>query len=115
MYTSYEVSSRYSVDRMRVALPVAGEGSQRNAASVKVVTLASRGVAKRVIRIAAERVGDWPAIPAPDDYQDSLGGGALMGYRIQPSAPRKTVDGRKSIYRVEADYSYVLPREPNTS
>jgi len=127
MYTNYEVVSRYLVNKLRVALPIAGEpkregSSSQNsdnkkasaAPSVAVIALSARGIAKRIIRITAERVGHWPAIPAPADYQDAGGKASLLNYWIEPSAPKKTVDGRKKIYRVEAEYIYVLAREPST-
>jgi len=117
IYTHATLQNDYDTDRGRVVLAKSITGHYGDPMThddgeddVEIVTV-SRPVQIRRVSYEAERVGMWPEIPWPADYD--LPGGAkakLLRCRIQPLAPSLAPDGYHLIYRVHAQYEWAITR-----
>jgi len=77
---------------------------------VEIISVA-RPVLYRRISYEAERIGAWPEIPWPGDYDlPNRGKAKLIRCRIQPLAPTLAADGVHLIYRVHAQYEWAITR-----
>lgn len=147
-YTSYTSESLYDTSGMMAAMPIARAGTTAapisqnpyppttapilNSGSisgsssedtVKVVRL-SAPVSKRIVRVRAERVGDWPLMPTPVNYQlyaYQVGSGNVAAGRaivndvkFLPGTTDLTPTGQK-IYRAAVDIEYLLTRQVDAS
>ncbi|MFO1040977.1 MAG: hypothetical protein U0941_04280 [Planctomycetaceae bacterium] len=122
MYTTYQMESIYQTDRLRAALPIAAdpEGASESCA---VVSLAPSQT-KRIVRIAAERVGAWPEFPDPDTMEagmatvgDPLRGilpipQKMMSSKLLGGTRTRTCNGEE-IYRARFEAVFVLLRTPS--
>ena len=116
LYTFATAQNDYQFHRGRVALarslvdeydPLVNDDGEADAV---IITL-NRPLYFRHLHYEAERIGDWPEIPTPADYQ--LPGGAeakLMEFHIKPQPPALTADGQHLVYRVEAYYQWAYTR-----
>lgn len=122
MYMAAEVESRYYFEYCRAHMPVAsetfdtnggGESSESKTEVSTVVCNLSQPQCRREIRITAERVGRYPAMPRPvEEYTDGELKGYLLRYWDRAVAPRLAADGRKLLYTIQAYYLYALNRPP---
>jgi hypothetical protein len=110
MYTMARLSNRYAANCLKVMLPkAAASGSGETA---EVATLGA-GMAMRVITYDAERLGDWPQIPAMEPtYSSGDIAGTLLKYVVEQQPPVLSADGQKKIYRVQAKAVYGLNKMP---
>lgn len=65
-----------------------------------------------MVRIAAERTGDWPKIFAGEDFEALGFLHYILEADINVRAPRLTGDGQTSQYAIDAEYTYALHRAP---
>ncbi len=117
LYTHATLQNDYDIDRNRVVLARSITGSDGDPmaeddgeADVEIVTCARPVQIRRVV-YEAERIGRWPEIPWPADYD--LPGKAqakLLRCRIQPLAPTLAPDGVHLVYRVHAQYEWAITR-----
>lgn len=111
IYTHYKMDSDYVGSQGRVALPIA-RSTDDNGDAVAIVRLAPDH-AKRIVKVEAERQGDWPEVPAPEDYEDENGiQWRLLNSKSFPAAPPLTGDARKQIFRLDSEATYVAIRTP---
>lgn len=113
MYNYARMENRYRIPQMRVACPLAAAPGESVAASGPTVAIARLGRAAAVRRILydAERIGDWPELPEPQDtYRDGEATAYLAEYRVTPLPPTTGPTGRELLYRVRAAYTYLLDR-----
>ena len=117
LYTHATLQNDYDIDRGRVVFaksitgyygdPMQNDDGQDD---VEVVTVA-RPVQIRRIAYEAERIGTWPEIPWPADYDLPNNGKAkLLRFRIQPQPPSLAPDGVHLVYRVQAQYEWAITR-----
>ncbi|MBS0205006.1 MAG: hypothetical protein JSS49_19030 [Planctomycetes bacterium] len=69
MYTTYQMESIYRTRRLRAALPIASVpylGSGTDTSDACAIISLGRPQTRRIVRIAAERVGEWPEFPDPE-------------------------------------------------
>lgn len=150
-YTSYTSESLYDTVGMMAAMPIASvsmtttPAPNQNSSSasptapilnsaavdttstqdtVKVIRL-SAPVSKRIVRVRAERVGDWPVMPKPVNYQlygpYQVGQGNLPAGRaivndvkFLPGTTELTPTGQR-IFRAAVDIEYLLTRPVDAS
>lgn len=115
MYTYYEMDNTYDIRGHKVQLPIASGPSTSSADDDKptsVTVILTNPTAKRIVRIKAERAGDWPLLPTPKDFMDENGIKVeLLDHKIVPGTPERGPDGIV-IHRINAEYIYALSRPP---
>jgi hypothetical protein len=117
LYTHATLMNDYDFDRGRAVFVRSITGQYGDPMSyddgqddVEIVTV-SRPLLIRRVSYEAERIGTWPEIPVPADYDIPGGGRAkLLRCRIQPLAPTLAPDGIRLLYRVEAQYEWAITR-----
>lgn len=124
MYTTYQMESIYKTRYLRAALPIASAASpvSPDTSDSCVVVSVGRPQARRIVRIAAERVGDWPEFPDPetmDSGQANAGGSGsppitqtLLSYRLMGGTRTRTCNG-EDLYRARFEAIYALSRAPS--
>lgn len=67
-YTFWQVDNLYKTNAMRTQMPIAKTptGTTAKFAATSAVVRIAGGQTRRVIRISAERAGDWPEFPDPE-------------------------------------------------
>lgn len=122
VYTFYQMESTYDINEHKLQLPIANDVSLSSGGSEDtsaIVTIAPP-TARRMYRIKAERVGDWPTLPEPVASISYGGGGSgsvtatLLSKKIRPGVPERSPDG-KLVYRADIEVVYALSRAPNNS
>ncbi len=112
IYQHYEIETTYSTDRCRVQLPIA-DSSRKETEPTSVVATLCRPQTVRTIALTASRIGKPPEIPEPvDSYVDGKITGTLLKHWIKPIPRKVTVEGKQSVYEIEAFYQYALSRPP---
>lgn len=117
LYTHATLQNDYDTDRGRVVFarsitghygdPLTYDDGEND---IEIVTV-SRPVQIRRVSYEAERIGMWPEIPWPADYDLPNGAQAkLLRCRIQPLAPSLAPDGYHLVYRVHAQYEWAITR-----
>jgi hypothetical protein len=117
LYTHATLQNDYDIDRGRVVFaksitghygdPMENDDGEED---LEVVTVA-RPVQIRRIAYEAERIGTWPEIPWPADYDLANNAKAkLLRFRIQPQPPSLAPDGVHLVYRVQAQYEWAITR-----
>lgn len=114
VYTFARLSTRYVTNHCRVQLPIAAnDAGSGDTCQVFRIGL-SQG--RREIEYDAERVGQWPQLPSPEDYyEDGNLKGRLLRHWVEPHPPCLAADGVSYVYRVTAHYLYALNRPPSLS
>lgn len=107
IYTHYTLDSEFRTNAHVIQLPLAN--TSLSGSSCEFIQFA-QPVTTRVVRVVAERNGDWPAVPSigQDDPR-----GPLLSWEVMPSAP--TIDplhGKIRLYRVEARYVFGYRNPP---
>jgi len=113
-YCYARLSTRYTLNNCRVQLPIAASGSSYDGSS-NTCQVFQIGLpqGRREIEYDAERIGQWPQLPAPADYyEDGALKGRLLRHWVEPHPPTLAADGITRIYRVTAHYIYALNRPP---
>lgn len=130
-YNYYKIETDYEITGEKVALPVAEHQSTGDAPAtasdagpqdIKIILL-SKGICYRTVKISAERIGQPPQLPGPQDYGGSSGGGGnqaggsvtksnLLSYRTTPHAPELMPDGVSYAYCVDCVLTFVMDRIP---
>ena len=113
IYLRYLVDSRYKFNPHASQCPYAQSSSDTDDSSV-VISLA-RPTCKRIVKIEAERQGDWPTLPKPEPFEDENGiKYKVLGYDIEPSAPTKSADGKTKVHRTDCTIVWGMSRAPTT-
>jgi len=113
IYTLARAETTYVTNPMRTQMPIAHTGTSSSDVDTSVVFDLARPQCYREMRVEAERVGQWPEIPAhPDTYTDGTLDGRLLKYWDREFAPSLTPDGISRIFKVQAYYRYALNRPP---
>ena len=116
LYTTSTMESVYEHDALRIQMPLAVAYPDDSIAAERdtcVITRLGQGIARRIIRIEAERAGSWPQLPKPvDTYQDGTLKGTLLSHKLRAHPPTLTADGETSVYRLSAETVYALNRPP---
>lgn len=118
LYTFATMQQEYDQYQGKVAVPLAflpssspGEYGKKDQI---VVTTLHLPILRRRLRYEAERIGQWPEIPTPVDYDLQDGGQAhLIRYQVRPQPPTLAADGVNLIYRVEAHYEWAFTQQTN--
>lgn len=128
VYTYYQIENIYQTSGMKAALPVAKDPdatstSANNDDTCKVVSLGP-GQSKRIVRVRAERAGDWPVLPKPVDYAitnyvvgqgDVSAGQAIVNdVKFAPQTTEITPTGER-LYVAAVDIEYLLTRVVDAS
>ena len=114
-YTCVEAKSHYDTRTGAIGLPIAATSTSGNADTAAVVRV-HPSVAVRTYRLIAERLGDWPDLPEPEEIKKDANGitETLIQQHVMPTMPELTAGGKTYRYRVEAKYVYQLSRPPTT-
>lgn len=121
MYTTFQMESVYKTNAMRAAMPIASIGNVGGgfdtSNAVSIIDL-SRPQTRRIVRMHAERVGQWPEFPDPESLD---GGYATVPVDVAPIGQRvlhsrllggtvtKSAAG-EDIYRARMEIVYALSR-----
>ena len=110
-YTHYKMETRYIEAANAVQMPLASSFGPVVGMATSVVCNLARNMAKRVIRVSAERVGKEPQIPTtlPTTSGSSGVKTTALDRIILPMTRTLTVDG-KYLYRTEYEMSYACDR-----
>lgn len=112
-YNFARASSTYDTRGGRVGLPLSNPPAAGDPGDDVVIVRLHRPSTLRVLKFDVERLGAWPAIPAPVDYEPSWGGQAvLLRWQITPQPPQMGADGKAVFYRIRGEYTYQLTRAP---
>lgn len=107
IYTSIRMSSQYRVTKRRSQLSIADDDPTADSGAV---ISWGRGMARRIVRLEAERQDDWPELP--DLTSGVITAGRkhlLLDYCVEPSSPKTSADGLHLIYHVRLWAIYALP------
>lgn len=110
MYVHYSVDVDYRADSLRVQLPIANAPEIANGSTCVVLSL-GRPQANATVRVAAERVGDWPNMPATGDFTDN--NGVRWSYRdtrIVAKTPTLTADKKTRLFSLDGELRFFLSR-----
>jgi len=110
IYTSIRMSSQYRVSHRRSQLSIADDNPT---ADTGAVIAWGRGMARRIVRLEAERQDDWPELPDLTSGVIATGSGSkhiLLDHCIEPSSPKTSADGLHLIYHVRLWAVYALPQ-----
>jgi len=123
IYTFWQIDNLYRTKKMRAQMPIASapvSGPNYSPGSVFVQFAAPQ--TKRIIRVSAERVGQEPEFPDPENLPPFPIPSGLSGtqgitqvcldVRIKPGTPIITVLGQK-LFRADAEYLIGFSRAPN--
>lgn len=110
MYAHYKIDVEYAATSMRVALPIASPPATANDPTCAVVQL-GRPQARATVRVEAERIGQWPTMPATIDYVDVNG---IPWYfdrdRVISKTPTLMADRKMRVYSIDQEFHYILAR-----
>ncbi len=116
LYTFVRMYNIFHHKKMRIGCPKAKKATspgQSNSPqpTVTIVQLAE-AVMDHILIYDAERVGDWPELPYPQDEIPGTDPNSakhyLVSYEVQPFPPTKGPTGRELIFRVRAKYRYLI-------
>ncbi len=124
LYTMAKLSSKYTENRMQISLP---RTSGKDGEATSTVVQIARPQYRRIVQIDYERVGKMPVIPEFETYflQANQGRRNNRGSDSTPPvaipnesqetilAPIRSPDGRDVVYRVRAEYVYLLTGRPD--
>jgi hypothetical protein len=115
LYTRYRVESDYYYLESKVQLPITAEKSGSNTTQ-EIVRLA-RPLARRKVRMEAERVGVEPKLPEPvsvytDGDESDPFTATLLNRTERPVATTLSRDGVTPIHRIIVELEYALSRQP---
>lgn len=113
MYTFTSVEWLIETDEGYVAMPY---GDQLPASDATVANIRLYApVAKLHVKIAAERIGEWPKIPEKKRFGDSAGiTYTPLKYRPNFRPPEYQGDGRK-LYVIDLDATFSMSRAPSSN
>lgn len=116
LYTFYHIETTFETKGKRLALPIAKSVDTSGVASedadeVKIIELGP-GITHRIVSIRAERIGAWPAMPLPGDYEDSETPSFLLDHSLITHAPELMPDANVLAYRAEMVISFALKKRP---
>jgi hypothetical protein len=111
-YTHYRIDNEYVNSVGRVVLPVANKGGTPSPGDRTVyLGVMSQAAMLRIVRVTAERLGEWPKIPKPKDFKDQNGiDHYLVDSRQIAAAPQLTADGVNSLYTITIEYTFSMSR-----
>jgi len=115
MYTYVEVSSEYMTHRGVYQMPISAySGTRQEDADTSAFVQAHEPITKRVYKVIAERVGEWPDVAGPVESRTDPNGitERLLDDTIHLSDPELASDGRSLLYHIELAYTYGLSRTP---
>lgn len=122
MYTTWQMESRYDTRHMRAAMPIASApyagGGFDTSPACSIVSL-SRPQCRRIVRIQAERVGEWPEFPNSEAMEDgfaTVSGTAIAQKVLQQKLLGGTVTkscNGEDLYRARMEIVFALLRAPD--
>lgn len=112
IYTFFRMESHFIRNENRVQLPIAATNSSSGDTSA-VIRLA-KATAKRTIKLAAERIGKWPSLWEPKDFEVAGFKHKLLNFHPNHRPPEATGDG-KVLYAIDATYEYAITKAPGTT
>ena len=117
IYTYFRLESVIERTENRVALPIARQDSSSQTGGADQDTLAvlrmAPATAKRRIKLSCERIGKWPVIWKPIDFEAGGFKHKLLWCDTNHRPPEPTGDGRK-IHAIDAEYLFGLNRAPKS-
>jgi len=126
MYTTFQMESLYRVRSMRTVMPLASpvsSGSLDTSDSCAIVSV-GRPQARRIVRIAAERVGNWPEFPDPETMDAGTATveipgvtpppitQTLLSYKLLAGTRTRSCNG-EDVFRARFEAVYALSRAPS--
>lgn len=119
LYTYVRMKNVYRIHRLLAGCPKAAQassGGQNPTGPTAAIVQLGQGAAVRSIHYDAERLGAWPELPKPEDFTFGSGQQAvqakLQRYTVKPLPPTVSPSGEGLIYRVQAQYRWLLDRLP---
>jgi len=111
MYLFCQIQNEYTFDEHSIAMPVAKAKDDNQKDDQAVVRLAGATI-KRIVRVTAERLGDWPVLWKRQNFTDGAGiVNKILGFVPVAHPPELLGDGQV-IYRVSGTYRYALLKTP---
>lgn len=123
MYTTYQMESIYRTHRLRAALPIATNSESSGFAETCAVVSLGPPQTRRIVRIAAERVGAWPEFPDPETMDAGLAtvgdtdlgipaiAQKLLSAKLLGGTRTRTCNGEE-VYRARFEAVFALLRSP---
>jgi hypothetical protein len=119
MYTTFQMESLYDTTQMRAAMPIASaphsSGGFDTSPACSIIAL-TRAQARRIVRMHAERAGDWPEFPNPATMDSGFAtlsgavvGQVLLRHKLLGGTVTKSCNG-EDIYRARMEIVYALLR-----
>lgn len=97
----------------RLALPIAADSTNRTPAKTSALIELCGPTAKRIVRMRAERIGEWPTIFADKDFTDRNGIECwILDFRPEFRAPKLQGDGITMLYALDVEYTFGMSRAP---
>lgn len=117
-YNFYRLNSTTHTNTGRIQLPY-GKSSSGSSATAVFLNV-HKPISRRTVIIEAERLEAWPTLPDPDEQFVGLSGSIThwpLSWKMSPLAPQLSVDGRKSLFKIYAEYEYGLDKnvQPKTT
>lgn len=113
IYSYFRMESHFERNENRVQLPFAKQNSVTTGDTCAVIRLA-KPTSKRRIKIAAERIGKWPQLWEPKDFEVAGFKHKLLTFVPNHRPPEPTGDG-KIRYVIDAEYVYAIMNVPATN
>ncbi|GAB4134094.1 MAG: hypothetical protein Kow0040_17340 [Thermogutta sp.] len=114
IYTFATTQSDFDTDWGREVLIKSFTGEEDgDEEDIAVIQVARPYTVRRMI-YEAERIGDWPEIPSPQDYKLDGARARILRFRVQPQPPTLAADGQHTVYRVRAEYEWGFTKVPDS-
>lgn len=110
VYTHYSIDSDYITDPGALQLPIAAS-SVATIETAKFISLHS-ATTRKIVRISAERLGDWPQIPPANTFAIGTLRAIPLKISHRGRAPRLSADRKTQIFSIDLVYEYAFNRAP---
>src|SRR5690606_14193274 len=101
-YTFYQLETHVEDDSMRIGLPIAAGSGY--AGATKAFVRLGPPVAKMRVRLSGERVGEWPVVLPPNDFESGGVMYVVEKSKVNRRAPKIMPDADTRMYAVDAEY-----------
>ena len=116
IYTFYTFDTTYLTNQNTIQLPIAGSLTSGPETRTSVYVVMARPTMKRIVRVTAQRYGDWPKLPAAQSITLGSVEIRLIGQaEVKASTPQFAADGKSPRFALECEYEYGLSRPPLSS
>lgn len=112
-YNLYRMTSENCVNHGTIQLPIGKQSSGSN--NTCRILQVHKSTGRRVVTIEAERIGTWPNIPPNEIFTDATTGivHTPLATSLVPASPVLSWDGKKTLYHIDAKYTFAQDRSPN--